>query len=245
MYDLKTSGYCLESLLDILFPRRCPLCAEIAMPKGYLICKSCIPKLPFIKAPYCMKCGKEIGADEEEYCPDCLARPKSFLLARSMLNYTPAVQRAVLSIKYKNQRDYIRAFAHVAKLRYGDFWRAQGLDALIPVPLHPQRQRERGFNQAELLAREIGGDLDLPVITSFLYRIKKTRDQKELSARDRLHNLDGAFWANPLPKSIKNILIVDDVYTTGATMESCTLALLKAGAQNIYCFSIAMGSARS
>ena len=118
------------------------------------------------------------------------------------------------------------------------------VDVIIPVPVHPSRRRKRGFNQAEVLAKIMGERLGIPVRTDLLTRTKKTLPQKELSAGERLKNLSGAFRAEVIPAEIRRILLVDDIYTTGSTIEACTRALKTSGAQAIYFVVICMAGGR-
>lgn len=114
-------------------------------------------------------------------------------------------------------------------------------DALIPVPIHKNRLRMRGFNQAFILAKYLGELFGIKVFNNILYRDKDTLAQKNLSAKDRLHNLSSAFKCKPLPRDIKNIILVDDIYTTGATIEASKRALQDVGARNIYYISVSIG----
>ena len=115
-------------------------------------------------------------------------------------------------------------------------------DCLIPIPLHPSRQKKRGFNQAEEIARRIGEDWSLPIDTKVLIRVKKTRPQKDLDSATRQKNLEDAFTADKKrAQAYKRVILVDDIYTTGSTMESCAKALLAAGVQHVYGFALSSG----
>ena len=115
-------------------------------------------------------------------------------------------------------------------------------DCLIPIPLHPSRQKKRGFNQAEEIARRIGEEWSLPIDTKVLIRVKKTRPQKDLDSATRQKNLEDAFIADKKrAQAYKRVILVDDIYTTGSTMESCAKALLAAGVQQVYGFALSSG----
>ena len=118
------------------------------------------------------------------------------------------------------------------------------MDAIIPVPVHPSRRRKRGFNQAEVLAKIVGERLGIPVKAELLRRTKKTLPQKELSVGERLKNLSGAFRADEIPENIRRVLLVDDIYTTGSTIEACTRVLKAAGVETIYFVVICMAGGR-
>ena len=218
-----------ETILNILFPRRCPVCGEIVEPPGGLICPACFHKLSFVKQPVCKKCGKEIQDAAEEFCGDCTKRRHAFESGLALMNYDETARRSMAWIKYKNKREYLDFYGAALAARYENQIRRMQVDVLVPVPVHPSRKRARGFNQAEVLAVCLGKRLGIPVGSGMLIRDKKTKPQKELSAADRLKNLSGAFRAGTIPEGIKTVLLVDDIYTTGSTVEACARALRSAG----------------
>ena len=178
--------------------------------------------------------------EDDAYCDDCKGE-REFTAGRALCNYTDDLAHIILKIKYGNKREYIEGFAKLLALRYKKFLDIANIDCIMPVPLHKSRQRQRGFNQSEILARCLSKYLGIPAYTKCLYRIKKTKDQKGLSRAERLHNLDNAFVVKEFPKKVKNILIVDDVYTTGTTIEKCAKILKDAGANEIYFLTICTG----
>ena len=199
--------------LDLLYPRRCPVCSEIVMPKGNLICPDCMEKLAFVRRPVCKCCGKEIISPEAEYCFDCTRHPHSFDSGMALINYNDTASRSMALIKY-------------------------------PVPVHKSRLKKRGFNQAQELGIRLSAKTGIPMRTEFLKRTKKTLPQKELDAGARLKNLEQAFVCGRLPSGIRTVLLVDDIYTTGSTMEACSRALKNAGAERIIPAVICIGSGR-
>jgi len=225
-------------LLDSVFPRRCPVCGEIVTPPGNRICENCVGKLDFVKEPRCLKCGRGIFDLTQEYCYDCSVRPKSFDRGFALLSYDDHMKEAMAQIKYKNRREYIASFARLIFLRFGGDIGKMRADAMIPVPVHPSRMRSRGYNQAELLARELKKYTGLPVRTDILRRNKKTAAQKKLTPDERLKNLSAAFTASPGSASAGSFLLTDDIYTTGSTIEACTRTLKEAGAAHVFYVSI-------
>ena len=151
------------------------------------------------------------------------------------------MRHIILKIKYNNKREYLEGFAKLMAVRYRELIDKSNIDCIIPVPLHKSRQRERGFNQSDILAKYLSVYLDIPTYPEYLKRIKKTKDKKGLNKDERRHNLDNAFVAKDIPVYIKNVLIVDDVYTTGTTIEKCAIALKKAGVKNIYFLTVCTG----
>lgn len=234
-----------ETILNILFPRRCPVCGEIVEPAGSLICPSCFRELSFVKSPVCKKCGKEIADESQEFCEDCMAHRHAFEYGVALMNYDEAARTSMVQIKYHNKREYLDFYGAAIVARYGQTIRRMKIDVIVPIPVHPSRKRKRGFNQAEVLARVIGEQLGIPVCPELLERTKKTLPQKELSPSERLKNLSGAFAAKPVPKDVRQVLLVDDIYTTGSTMEACSRVLKASGAETIYFVVICMAGGRA
>ena len=238
-----------ETILNILFPRRCPVCGEIVEPPGGLICPACFHKLSFVKQPVCKKCGKEIQDAAEEFCGDCTKRRHAFESGLALMNYDETARRSMAWIKYKNKREYLDFYAEAAaeKLRQYENREEWQFDGLVPVPVHPARKRKRGFNQAEVPAKRIGERLEMPVYPEFLYRIRNTEPLKELNPDERLRNLQQAFQADAeaiRARGVQNVLLVDDIYTTGSTAEACTRALLSAGIEKVCFFAVCIGQGR-
>lgn len=227
--------------LDALYPRRCPVCDEIVMPKGALICPSCFPKLSYVKGPTCKKCGKQVFSETIEYCYDCTRRRHSFEHGLALINYDDYARHSMAAIKYNNKRQYLDFYGEAICQRYGPQILRMNAQALIPVPIHPSRKRRRGFNQAELLADIIGARLSIPVCPSALLRSKKTAPQKQLTPTERLKNLQQAFQPGDIPSNIKDVILVDDIYTTGSTIEACTRVLLTSGIRRVCVITICIG----
>jgi len=231
-----------EAILDIIYPVniRCLLCGsrkEELMPGGE--CRSCQDSLPFIVPPACPKCGKPVLVDGET-CPDCLHGYHPYYQAMSILEYRRGVPELIH--RYKYQRERILAKPMIEWMTQGVKMKGWHFDIIVPVPLHPKRRRERGFNQAAILAQGIGRNLSKPVICDNLIRVKDTPTQVALDRQNRMANLQGAFKVRE-PKSFKDktVLLVDDVYTTGATVDQCTRIILGAGADKIYVLTLATG----
>lgn len=233
-----------DFFLDILYPRRCPVCGKIVPQRGLLICPDCIGKLSWIRQPLCKCCGKEIISENNEYCSDCAGRPRAFDGGMAVINYNELASRSMALIKYHNKREYLDFYTEAIFRRLAGKIRRLQPDALVPVPVHPARLKKRGFNQAEELARRLSDFLHIPVNTSMLSRGKNTLPQKALSPAERLYNLEKAFIAAKIPSSIHTILLVDDIYTTGSTVEACARVLKRNGAEQVYFVTIFMGSQR-
>lgn len=238
-----------RAVLEVLYPRRCPVCGEIVMPKGRFICPSCLLRLSPVESPTCQKCGKEVWSEEIEYCADCVKHRRSFERGMALFNYTETASCSMAAIKYENKREYLDFYAEAAagKLKLYENREVWQFEAMVPVPVHPARKRRRGFNQAEELARRMGEYMDVPVRSDFLYRIRNTEPLKELSPDERLRNLQQAFQADERAiraSGVRRVLLVDDIYTTGSTAEACTRALLGAGIEKVSFFAVCIGQGR-
>lgn len=232
--------YSRRTAADLLFPRRCPVCGGVAMPKGRLICPACLKQLSFVSSPACMKCGKEIGSREQEYCTDCIRRKKSFTRGFALLNYDSRAAVSMAAVKYHNKREYLDFYARAAALRFEKQFRQAGIQVIVPVPVHASRLKTRGFNQAAVLAEKLSAELGIPW-EELLIRVKKTDPQKSLGSAERLKNLRGAFEAEQEAGKWERVLLVDDIYTTGSTAEICSRALLKTGVKQVFVFAVCIG----
>ena len=182
---------------------------------------------------------------EEEFCPDCISHPKSFTRGFSLAVYDNVTKPSLSAIKYNNKREYLTFYAEETLKTYGPLIKSLGIEAIFPVPVHPKRLKKRGFNQASLLAHHLGRALLIPVYSSLFIRKLNTLPQKNLTPKERLKNLQKAFDIHPDYKGrkipLKRVLLVDDIYTTGATMEALTRLLIAHGVEEVYVFSICIG----
>lgn len=188
-----------------------------------------------------MRCGKPVKKEEQEYCRDCLRHPVSYEQGRSVWRHCEPVSQAVYRFKYKNKRYYGRIFAAEMAKSCGSHVRRWGIEEIIPVPLHPARKRARGYNQADILAEELGRILDIPVNRKVLYRVRNTKPQKNLDNMQRTRNLKGAFAVSKQQGVKKAVLLVDDIYTTGSTIHKAAYMLKLAGAEKVYFLTISIG----
>lgn len=194
-----------------------------------------------MREPLCKKCGKQLESEIQEYCFDCTAHPKLFWQGVSLFAYRDEAKESMMGFKYHNKQEFADYYAKQLIRRYGDRLRQARAQAVIPVPLHAKKLRERGYNQAEILARKLGEALGAPVCPNGLIRTQDTAPQKNLQSRQREKNLYHAFQAGDLPAGITRVILVDDIYTTGATMNACSAALRKAGVRQIFCVSVCSG----
>lgn len=235
-------------LLDLIYPRRCVVCDEVLAFGEKGVCPECEGALSFVRQPVCMKCGKELkgrGFDSfgaEEYCRDCMRHERSFSGGIALLNYNDGARKLMAGLKYKNRRGHVDFLAEEMAKRHGRKILRLRADALVPVPVHKKRLRERGYNQAELLAKGLSRRLSIPT-KRLLRRVEYTEAQKKLGYEARQRNEERAFAAADCT-GMKRLLLVDDIYTTGATADACTKALLAAGAGQVFLLSMAIGIGR-
>ncbi len=228
-------------ILRLLYPDRCPVCNRVL--QGRLICRGCAGKLPYVSQPACLCCGKPIADAREEYCGDCKKQKHAFCQGKAVFVYQGAVKKMMYRYKYGNRRDYTEFFAAEAAKRYGDWARQRAITLVMPIPLSKKKKRRRGYNQAELFARRFARLCSLPCDTKALARVRDTTPQKQLSVRGRKNNLKNAFKIDEDVVKSKRILLIDDIYTTGSTMDAAASVLKRAGAQEVYflCVSIGQG----
>ena len=188
-----------------------------------------------------MHCGKPLREETDEYCPDCRNRKSYIRQGRSVWLHSGSVPGAVYRFKYQNRRRYGRIFAEEMAGCCGGVLRKWEIDEIIPIPLHSSRKRMRGYNQAEILASELSFLTGIPVRKDVLLRIRKTQPQKQLDDRERRQNLRGAFAVVKGWDPCRNALLIDDIYTTGSTVERSAKMLRKAGCENVYFLTISIG----
>ena len=214
--------------LDMLYPPRCVGCDK----EGRFLCSACLDSLPRLVAPYCLLCAQPIASGDR--CPRCQASPLSIDGILAPFRMEGTIREAVHRLKYNN----LRAIAPTLGGLLADFLDSQQMpgQVLVPVPLHPRRERQRGYNQAYLLAKEAGRRLGIPVVPKILSRLSNTSPQaKSPGVEERRDNVRDAFRClHPLLVEGLEVVLVDDVCTTGVTLEACALALKGAGAVSVW-----------
>lgn len=187
-----------------------------------------------------MRCGKPVRA-EEEFCSNCAESPGFIDEGKSLWLHKDPVPGAVYALKYRNKRNRAVVFAEELALHYGGQIEKWNIHVIVPIPLHPSRQRKRGYNQSAILAGKLSCLTGIPVREDILFRIRNTKPQKMLGKSERKQNLKGAFAVSRRWKGGENVLLIDDIYTTGATVEKAAEMLKMAGAQNVYFLTISIG----
>lgn len=222
-------------LRDLLLPRQCPWCnGPLDSGGDVLACTACRPRIQPIRPPVCRICGVPFAAgDGGVACADCVKHPPAFDMLRGAVAYSGAVAETIKKLKYYRYTGSLRALALVLRAveTLGLDWTAY--DAIVPVPLHPDRLAERRFNQALLLARDLGPGKP-PLQPEWLARVRHTSPQAKMTDKQRRENVKRAFAVPPdAPVAGRTILLIDDVASTGATLHECAKALKRAGAVRV------------
>ena len=232
-----------HSLVDVLFPPRCQSCGRVTgkLTAG-IFCETCTGEIQYINPPLCPVCGAPHGAGEggDRLCRDCLTTPKPFQIARSAAVYAGGLLQVIHRFKYHHHPELGAALGQLlldgtyAGLPWEDF------TVLVPVPLHIRRLRERGFNQALLMARTLSARCGVPVDFLSLERERDTPPQTRMGRRERRENIRGAFVvARREMIRGQRVLLIDDVYTTGSTLAECARVLLDSGAARVGVLTLA------
>ncbi len=230
----------ISKLLSFLFPEgiKCIFCgSDINDQEGYCICEKCKKDLPFQDKNICEICGDVIFA-QENICLNCKAKLPAYKKVVSIFWYENEIIKLVYSFKYGGSKYLAKPMANIMseKLKTENL----NFDVILPVPISDKKLKTRGYNQSELLAKEISQKLNCDTYNNILIRVKDTVTQTNLTRKERQENLKDAFAINDkkLIKN-KNVLLIDDVLTTGSTAEECSKVLLKNAAKNVYVLSYA------
>ncbi|MGH9710410.1 MAG: ComF family protein [Candidatus Acidiferrales bacterium] len=236
----------LEALTSVLFPAPCQICGQVLTNASLLpICSDCLASLAPFRVPCCTTCGRpflsEVAADAANpLCFACRRGTYGFDSARSYGEYNDQMSRAIMLLKYEKLTRLGGWFAARLEEKIRSEPEIFAADVAVPVPLHPARQRERGYNQAEMIARPLAQKLKLPLGAYLLVRTKPRPPRLLLSRRERWQTVHGAY---ELRKGARvdnlRVLLIDDVFTTGATLDACARALKTAGAKSVVGITVA------
>lgn len=230
----------LRAVRDLLFPPSCLQCRQ-RLPDSHLpfFCPNCLGDITIIRSPFCTICGLPFTAGSNHLCGECVRGFYHFELARSAFAYRPPVSRLILGLKFGAQLHGLASLAHLARVS-GSLEVFTLPDAIVPVPLHRKRLQQRGFNQATLIARSCFPEWVERIEPNLLTRVRATVAQSSLSGRKRRRSLGNAFRVTSKSTVEKRrILLVDDVITTGSTVNECAKMLSRAGASEVEVFTLA------
>lgn len=225
---------------DGLFPKSCPMCDGL-LRKNEIICGVCEKKLIYIDEPRCKKCGRQLDDDRIEYCSDCSVKHHYYKSGIAAFLYNDMISHSIYRFKYHNRRTYAEFYGRAIAHRYGSLIRKWQAEVIIPVPIHQRKMIKRGYNQAELIGRELGKALNIKVDSNYLIRALNTKPQKEMDKSRRKKNVENAFKITDNVVKYSKIILVDDIYTTGSTIDECAKVLLMAGVSEINFVSLSIG----
>ena len=230
-----------ELLQNLFFPPRCPVCDQVLW-AGEKTCGPCGTKIQHITEPCCKKCGKPLEDERREYCPDCAHKKHFYTQGKAVFVYQGGIRESMYRFKYANKREYATFYAEEAYHLHGAWIRAKGIEVILPVPMYRKKERKRGYNQAAVFARSLGKISGIPVDQTLLSRVRNTVPQKELNDKERRKNLEEAFVVSGRPVPYHSVLLVDDIYTTGSTVDAIA-EILRAEGVDVICFlSISIGA---
>jgi len=227
----------------VFFPSFCKLCSSLLeVPGERIVCFSCLEKVRPLRSSYCLCCGRFFeGEGRPHFCQNCLEKKPAFSCHRSCARYTGKLKDLILLFKYGHYKvlgkDLAR-FAYSALEKEEGLW--WGVEAIVPIPLHPKREKKRGFNQARILARELASLKSIELLEGQLVKVKNVPPQTSLEREEREKNVRGAYEVAKR-KRIKGkiLLLIDDVYTTGSTLRECSAVLREAGAKEVRALTLA------
>ncbi len=233
----------LSGLIDLVFPRNCTLCHghDLSTAKDPL-CPICFQRLPFNKPPFCLKCSRRLKTcSEGGLCSDCYRHPPNFDYAWGATAYTAPLTHLIPTCKFYNKTALKTTFSKIIYEFLKRYEIPIKADMLLPIPLHPTRLRERGYNQSALIADCLSPLLGIPVCSGGMERKRYTRRQSELGQKERFTNIRGAFKITTPSMFIgRHILLVDDLLTTGATASEAANVLKAAGTVKVGVLTLAI-----
>lgn len=238
MKKLKNLKDLIQNILNIFYPKCCPICQKVLKDQERMICPDCEKQLRPIMHPRCYRCGKPV--EEGEYCTDCSTHTHHFEQGRGIFVYDDRMRRSIIRYKYYGCREYGDFFAKAIYVYAKEELRRWSPDLIVPVPMDRAKLRMRGFNQSVYLAERLGAYTQIPADLYLVEKIHRTRSQKKLSAVQRRKNLEDAFFVKRQVAG-KTILVIDDVYTTGSTVDAMAVCLKKKGAKKVYFLTVCIG----
>lgn len=228
----------------MIFPERCPGCDRVHKVGHHGFCEKCEPIIRVPQGNVCPYCGKPLP-EELLCCPDCRGREEDGVIGQSAMLYSGMMRDSMARFKAGHRAEYAQTYAEYLWKTQRDFLEQMGDAVLVPVPMHDKKVRKRGYNQAELIAAALAKYCHYPSEKRLLRKIKETKAQKSLAKRERMANLEDAFWCDPEVAMLylpgKCAIIIDDIYTTGATVQACAGTLRKAGFAKVYFLCVCIG----
>lgn len=233
----------IDFVLDVLYPKRCVTCDKVLlkMEKDNGFCHKCQQKVRLVGSVCCMKCGAPIKDGAKEFCGHCEKATHHFLQNKALYRYENDMKLAMYRFKYSNKRCYAKTFARHAAHIYGKWIKDNKIEAIVPVPMYKPKEKRRGYNQAKVFADALSKEVGIPVADEIVRRNMDTTAMKQLNGIKRKKNLLKAFSLTENVVQFRKVLIVDDIYTTGTTMDEVAKTLKDGGIDDLFGMSICIG----
>lgn len=239
MEKVKSVG---KKLLDWLYPERCVFCDCLLEKREKYLCSSCRKHIPEpIQEPRCKKCSKPLESEEREYCYDCTEYQQSYDRGLAVFTYRDPMKAALMRFKFHGRREYGDFLGKLLCIYGKTFIQQIKPQVIIPVPVHRKKKNRRGYNQAEILAAVVSRGFSIPIRTDLVLRRKFTKAQKELNRKERKRNLKQAFYVKNEVRNYQRVLLVDDIYTTGSTVNTISEKLKNEGVKEVYFLVLCIG----
>ena len=226
-----------------LYPLRCLSCDEVLDFGMYRFgfCRNCAKEIRFAYEPVCKICGKVIEDENGELCSDCKKKKHYFTQSKGVYVYEGGIKAMMYRFKYGNRRCYRYIFARDIIRLHGAWIKAHKIEAIVPVPMYKRKKRLRGYNQAEVIASRLSKEIGIPMYPDMVCRNRPTVPMKGLNDIQRQKNLKNAFNFNKKGLLLERVLIIDDIYTTGTTLDEVAKALLDGGVREVYGLCLCVG----
>jgi len=226
-----------KEIMDLVFPRVCPACEEKLRSNEEFICIKCNNQIKKIEGEICKRCGKNF--DEDKFCLACKNNNYQFDTARAVSYFESVIAVLVKKFKYNSRTELADFFANMISEYILSNNLYKGIEHIVPVPLHNSRLRDRGYNQSLLIAEKVANKCNLKLLKNNLIKIKNTKSQTALSFKERLANVKDAYWIyNPHELENLNVILIDDVFTTGATTSECARTLKHSRCQQVHVITL-------
>lgn len=231
----------INGFVELLYPPRCPVCDDIVVPRGESVCLKCRKVLSPVGNIFCLKCGKPLKNAGQSHCSECTGKKRNFDECRSAFIYDDAMRKSIYRFKYNNRREYAKYYADEIVHLLGDKIKNYNAQAIIPVPMYIKKERKRGYNQAFLIANEVSHLTNIPVLDKYVQRNKSTKIMRHLGAKERENNLKKAFKISDDVVKLNDVIVIDDIFTTGATIDAVAMCLKEHGTGKVYGICLSTG----
>ena len=233
----------IDRMLGVLYPKRCVACDKVLLKieKETGFCRDCASKIKLVGPVACMKCGSPLKDNRVELCKNCKSIVRTFTQNKAIYQYTGEMKNAMYRFKYGNRRCYAKTFAKHGLHYYGSWIKGMDIEAIVPVPMYKKKEKQRGYNQAAVFAKALSDLTGIPVESEIVRRERETEAMKQLNALKRKKNLLNAFSLQKKGVQFKKVLLVDDIYTTGTTMDEVAKVLKLGGVEEIFGLTVCIG----